>query len=39
LAVGTARRGWAGALDVVNTRHLEDLLRSKKPGTLPRRRG
>jgi DNA polymerase (family X) len=31
LAVGTARRGWATAPDVVNTRPLADLLRSRKP--------
>ncbi len=38
LAVGTARRGWATAADIVNTRPLHELLRSRKPGT-PRRRG
>ena len=32
LAVGTARRGRATAADVVNTRSLEQLVRSKKPG-------
>jgi DNA polymerase (family 10) len=32
LALGTARRGWATAADVVNTRPLADLLSSKKPG-------
>lgn len=32
LAVGTARRGWATAAEVVNTRPLADLIRSKKPG-------
>ena len=32
LAVGTARRGWATAADVVNTRPLADLIRSRKPG-------
>jgi DNA polymerase (family X) len=31
LAVGTARRGWATAADVVNTRPLAELLRSRKP--------
>jgi DNA polymerase (family 10) len=34
LSVGTARRGWATAGDVINTRPLEVLLRSKKPGRL-----
>jgi DNA polymerase (family X) len=34
LAVGTARRGWATAADIVNTRPLDDLVRSKKPGRL-----
>jgi hypothetical protein len=33
LAVGTARRGWAEAADIVNTRPLAELLRSRKPGT------
>jgi DNA polymerase (family X) len=37
LAVGTARRGWATPGDIVNTRPLDELVRSKKPGT--RRRG
>jgi DNA polymerase (family 10) len=32
LALGTARRGWAAAADVVNTRSLAELIRSKKPG-------
>jgi DNA polymerase (family 10) len=32
LSVGTARRGWATAADIVNTRPLDVLLRSKKPG-------
>ena len=32
LAVGTARRGWATPADIVNTRPLADLIRSKKPG-------
>jgi DNA polymerase (family X) len=32
LALGTARRGWATAADVVNTRSLDELLASKKPG-------
>jgi DNA polymerase (family X) len=36
LAVGTARRGWAQAADIVNTRPLPELLRSRKPGTLRR---
>jgi DNA polymerase (family X) len=31
-AVGTARRGWATAADVVNTRPLNRLLAAKKPG-------
>jgi DNA polymerase (family X) len=39
LAAGTARRGWATATDIVNTRPLPDLLRSRKPGTRPARRG
>ena len=30
LAVGTARRGWATAADVVNTRSLEELLAPKR---------
>jgi DNA polymerase (family X) len=34
LSVGTARRGWAAAADIVNTRPLDDLARSKKPGRL-----
>jgi len=34
LALGTARRGWATAADVVNTRPLDVLLRTKKPGRL-----
>jgi DNA polymerase (family 10) len=38
LAVGTARRGWATAGDIVNTRPLAELLRSRKPGTRPARR-
>jgi DNA polymerase (family 10) len=32
LALGTARRGWATAADVVNTRPLEQILAAKKPG-------
>jgi DNA polymerase (family 10) len=32
MAVGTARRGWATAVDIVNTRPLSELLRSRKPG-------
>ena len=32
LAVGTARRGWATAADIVNTRPLDEILASKKPG-------
>jgi DNA polymerase (family X) len=39
LAVGTARRGWATAADVVNTRPLAELLGSKKPRTTRGRRG
>ena len=39
LAVGTARRGWATAADVVNTRPLAELLGSKKPKTTRGRRG
>ncbi len=31
LAVGTARRGWARAADVVNTRPLAELLAPKRP--------
>jgi DNA polymerase (family 10) len=31
LAIGTARRGWARAADVVNTRPLEELLAPKRP--------
>jgi DNA polymerase (family 10) len=34
LALGTARRGWATAADVVNTRSLEQILASRKPGLL-----
>ena len=34
LALGTARRGWATAADVVNTRPLELILASRKPGLL-----
>jgi DNA polymerase (family X) len=33
LAVGTARRGWATAADIVNARPLPELLRSRKPGS------
>ena len=33
LAVGTARRGWATAADVVNARPLEEVLRPKAPRT------
>jgi DNA polymerase (family 10) len=36
LALGTARRGRATAADVVNTRPLDQLLASRKPGLLPR---
>ncbi len=36
LALGTARRGWATAADIVNTRPLDQILASKKPG-VPRR--
>jgi DNA polymerase (family X) len=36
LALGTARRGWATAPDVVNTRPLEEILASRKPGLLRR---
>ena len=36
LALGTARRGWATAADVVNTRPLEEILASRKPGLLDR---
>jgi DNA polymerase (family X) len=32
LAVGTARRGWATAANIVNTRPLEEILARKKPG-------
>ena len=32
LAVGTARRGWATAADIVNTRPLDEILARKKPG-------
>jgi DNA polymerase (family 10) len=32
LAVGTARRGWATAADIVNTRPLDQILKRKKPG-------
>jgi DNA polymerase (family X) len=39
LAVGTARRGRATAADIVNTRSLPDLLRSKTPRTSRGRRG
>jgi DNA polymerase (family 10) len=39
LAVGTARRGWATAADIVNTRPLADLTVSKKPRTTHGRRG
>jgi DNA polymerase (family 10) len=39
LAVGTARRGWATAADIVNTRPLAELTRSKKPRTSRGRRG
>ncbi len=34
LSLGTARRGWATAADVVNTRPLEQILGSRKPGLL-----
>ena len=34
LALGTARRGWATAADVVNARPLEQILASRKPGLL-----
>jgi DNA polymerase (family 10) len=34
LSLGTARRGWATAADVVNTRTLEQILASRKPGLL-----
>ena len=34
LALGTARRGWATAADIVNTRPLDQILASKKPGAL-----
>jgi DNA polymerase (family X) len=36
LALGTARRGWATAANVVNTRPLEEILASRKPGLLRR---
>ena len=36
LALGTARRGRATAADVVNTRPLEQILASRKPGLLGR---
>jgi DNA polymerase (family 10) len=39
LALGTARRGGATAADIVNTRPLDHLLSSKKPGTLRAHRG
>jgi DNA polymerase (family 10) len=39
LAVGTARRGGATAADVVNIHPLPELLRSRKPGKRPSRRG
>jgi DNA polymerase (family X) len=32
LAVGTARRGWATAANIVNTRPLDEILARKKPG-------
>ncbi len=35
LAVGTARRGWATAADIVNTRPLERILASRKPNLAP----
>jgi DNA polymerase (family 10) len=34
LALGTARRGWATAADIVNTRPLDQILAAKKPGAL-----
>jgi DNA polymerase (family X) len=34
LALGTARRGWAKAADVVNARPLEQILASRKQGLL-----
>jgi DNA polymerase (family X) len=34
LSVGTARRGWATAADIVNTRPLDEIAASKKPGRL-----
>ena len=37
-SVGTARRGWATAADIVNTRPLASLIGSKKPGTSRGRR-
>jgi DNA polymerase (family X) len=36
LSVGTARRGWATAADVVNTRPLDMLVRTRKPGAARR---
>jgi DNA polymerase (family 10) len=33
LSVATARRGWATAADVVNTRPLESILRAARRGT------
>jgi DNA polymerase (family X) len=39
LAVGTARRGWATAADVVNTRPLTEVLRSRDPKTARAGRG
>jgi DNA polymerase (family X) len=35
LAVGTARRGWATAADIVNTRPLERILAARKPNLAP----
>ena len=32
LALGTARRGWATPADIVNTRPLDQILASRKPG-------
>ena len=34
LALGTARRGWATAADIVNARPLDRILSSRKPGLL-----
>ncbi len=34
LALGTARRGWATAADIVNTRPLDQILAAKKPGAV-----